>query len=84
MKKQYAYSNDTKFLSKLDTLQVREQWVKITLLEYSSEVPLENIEGKVTGGNLNKTGDSSVRCTCSLSCVVDTFKYNPDDIKSSY
>ena len=84
MKKQYPYSNDKEFLSKIDALRIKEQWVKITLLEYSSEVPLENIEGKVTGGNLNKTGDSSVRCTCSLSCVVDTFKYNPDDIKSSY
>jgi len=84
MKKQYPYSNDKEFLSKIDTLRVREQWVKITLLEYNSEVPIEDIEGRVTSGTLNKAGDSAVRRTCSLSCVVDTFKYNPDDIKASY
>lgn len=84
MKKQYLYSNDTEFLSKIDKLHVREQWVKITLLEYSSEVPLESIEGKITSGTLSKVGDSAVRRTCNLSCVVDAFKYNPEDIKSSY
>ena len=84
MKKQYPYSNDTEFLSKIDTLQVKEQWVRIILLEYSSEQPLENIEGKITSGNINKAGDSAVRRTCSLECSVDAFKYDPEDIKSSY
>jgi len=84
MKKQYPYSNDTNFLSKIDTLRVREQWVKITLLEYSSEVPLESIEGKITSGTLTKNGDSAVRRTCNLSCAVDAFKYDPESIKSNY
>ena len=84
MKKQYPYFNDTDFLSKIDNFHVREQWVRITLLEYSSEIPLENIEGKVTGGTLSKSGDSTVRRTCNLDCVVDAFKYNPDSIKANY
>lgn len=84
MKKQYPYSNDKDFLSKLDAAHVQEQWVRIILLEYSSEIPIESIEGKVTTGTLTKTGDSAVRRTCSLSCAVDTFKYKIDDIKANY
>ena len=84
MKRQYSYSNDLEFLGKIDALRVQEQWVKITLLEYSSEVPIENIEGKVVSGSLTKDGSSAVRRTCSLSCVVDAFTYNPDDIQAKY
>jgi hypothetical protein len=54
------------------------------LLEYSSEVPLESIEGKITSGTLTKNGDSAVRRTCSLSCAVDAFKYDIESIKSNY
>lgn len=84
MKKQYPYSTNKEFLNKIDLLRVREQWVKITLLEYSSEVPLEDIEGKIISGSITKSGDSTVRRTCNLSCAIDAFKYNIDDIKANY
>ena len=84
MKKQYPYSHDTEFLSKINTFHVQEQWVKITLLEYNSEIPLKDIEGKVINGNITKSGDSSVRHTCNLTCAIDTFTYNLEDIKSDY
>ena len=84
MKKKYIYSDDTEFLSKIDSLRIQNQWVKITLLDYSDEISLESIEGRIVSGSLTKTGDSAVRRTCSLSCAVDAFKYNPDDIKADY
>ena len=84
MKQQYTYSNDKEFLSKIDALRIKEQWVKITLLEYDSEIPLKSIEGEITSGSLTKTGDSAVRRTCSLTCAVDAFKYKVDDIRASY
>ena len=84
MKKQYPYSNNKKFLSKIDKLQIKNEWVKITLLEYSNEKPLKDIEGKVISGTLTKTGDSIVRRTCNLSCAIDIFKYNIEDIQSDY
>lgn len=84
MKKQYPYSNNIEFLSKLDVFHVREQWVKITLLEYRDETPIRDIEGEIIDGTLTKDGSSIIRRTCSLSCAVDSFKYNPDDIKSDY
>lgn len=84
MKKQYAYSNDKEFLSKIDRLRVKDQWVKITLLEYRDEKPIESIEGKISSGSLTKSEGSAVRRTCNLTCAVDAYKYNPDDIKASY
>lgn len=84
MKKQYPYSTNKEFLNKIDLLHVREQWVKITLLEYNSEIPISDIEGRVISGSISKTGDSTVRRTCNLSCAIDAFKYNIDDIKADY
>ena len=54
------------------------------MLEYNSEKPIESIEGKINSGTLNKTGDSAVRRTCSLSCTVDGYTYKPDDIRATY
>ena len=84
MKKQYPYSQDKEFLHKIDTLLVQEQWAKITLLEYSSEQPLMEIEGEISSGTLNKDGGSAVRRTCSFTCNVDAFTYDPEDLKSKY
>jgi hypothetical protein len=54
------------------------------LLEYNSEIPIDNIEGEVIDGSLNKAGDSAVRRTCNLTCAVDAFKYDVDSLKSRY
>lgn len=84
MKKQYPYSQDRDFLRKIDTQLNTEQWVKITLLEYNSENPLSSIEGEITSGTLNKDGSSAVRRTLSLSCNIDAFTYDPEDVKAQY
>ena len=70
MKRNYKYLNDSKFLERLDTQRQQTQYVKITLLNWE-EKEIEEIQGIISGGNININGDSSVRRTCNLSMIVD-------------
>ena len=70
MKKVYEYSNDKEFLELIDNEHLKEQYVKITILDWLEE-PIQEIQGIVTGGNLNLDGNSNVRRTTNLSCYID-------------
>ena len=70
MKKVYEYSNDKSFLELIDNEHLKEQFVKITVLDWL-ENPIQEIQGIVTGGNLNLDGNSNVRRTINLSCYID-------------
>ena len=48
------------------------------------EKPIKAIEGRVTGGNLNLDGTSSVRRTCSLSLVADDDENDLTNIDSLF
>ena len=60
---------DKEFLKQLDYHNNKTVYVKITALDYSN-AKLEEIQGRVTGGNINIQGDSAVRRTCSLTLVA--------------
>jgi len=70
MKKVYEYSNDKKFLELIDNEHLKEQYVKITVLDWL-EQPIQEVQGIITGGNLNLDGTSNVRRTINLSCYID-------------
>lgn len=70
MKKVYEYSSDKNFLELIDNEHLKEQFVKITILDWE-ERPIQEVQGIVTGGNLNLDGNSNVRRTVNLSCYID-------------
>ena len=70
MKKVYEYSSDKSFLELIDNERLKEQFVKITILDWE-ERPIQEVQGIVTGGNLNLDGNSNVRRTVNLSCYID-------------
>ena len=70
MKKVYEYSNDKDFLEQINNEHLKERYVKITILNWLEE-PIQEIQGIVTGGNLNLDGNSNVRRTTNLSCYID-------------
>lgn len=58
--------------------RLREHYVKISTLKWDdSETGLE-IQGIVTGGNISVNGNSAIRRSGSLSCVVDKKTLNPN------
>ena len=48
----YPYLQDSDFLKRMDLLHLTEQYAKITILDWQ-ENPIQDIEGIVTGGNIN-------------------------------
>jgi hypothetical protein len=61
---------DKDFLKQVDLDKNKTIYVKIYNLNLQEEVR-EEISGKVTSGNINIDGTSTVRRTCSLTLVAD-------------
>lgn len=70
MIKKNNFLSDKDFLIKLHTTQQREIFAKIITLTWD-EKPLEQVEGKITNGNINIDGSSSMRRSCSLTMVAE-------------
>ena len=66
---------DKDFLKELDNYNNREIYARITALT-ANELPIEMIEGRVTGGSINIDGASAVRRTCSLTIVAEGLAIN--------
>ena len=67
----YKYLTDSTFLRQMDELPVKEQWVKITLLDFATEKSLGEIQGKVKNGSFNFNGKSSMRRTAQFSMTAE-------------
>lgn len=60
---------DKNFLKELDKCKDKIIYARITSLTFE-ELPIQTLEGRVTGGSINLDGDSAVRRSCSLSMVA--------------
>ena len=60
MKRNYPYWNDKEFLYTIDTLQVSDEYVRVTALTWEDE-PIEEIQGLITDGSLTINGESAMR-----------------------
>ena len=69
MNTKYKYLNDIDFLTSFTELQLKEQFVKITILNFE-EKPIKEIQGQITSGSLNIDGSSCVRRTCNLTFLA--------------
>ena len=79
--KNYPYLKDSAFLKKFDAIKNKEQYVKIIVLDFY-EKPIQSIEGRVIGGNLNLDGNSSIRRTCSLNMVAAEYENDLTNINN--
>ena len=84
MRHNYPYLTDFNFLKSVDEMHIKEQYAKITILNWN-ESPIQEIQGIVTGGNINLDGKSNMRRSCNLSVYVDTnFKTDVTDIDNLF
>lgn len=81
MKYNYPYLKDKVFLKQVDELNIQNQTIKITVLNFKEE-PIQSIEGKATSGSININGDSSVRRTCNLTVVADGIINNVKNVNN--
>ena len=66
---------DKEFIELLEKENSREIYAKIINLTLD-EYPIEEIQGKVSQGNINIDGSSAVRRTCSLTMIADRVNIN--------
>ena len=66
----YRYLHDEEFLKKIDTFHIKEQHIRVSVLDFITENPIHNIEGQATGGTINLAGNSAVRRTGNLSMIA--------------
>ena len=64
------FLKDQVFLDQLDSLKLKNQFVKITVLSWHEE-PINQIQGKVTNGSINLNGSSSLRRTANLTIFAE-------------
>lgn len=76
----FPYLKDSAFLKKFDELKLKEQYVKLIVLTFD-EMPIQEIQGKITGGNLTSDGSSGMRRTSNLSMVADEYENDLTDTK---
>ena len=76
------YLRDKNFLKTIDRISLKEEFAKITILNWQ-ERPIEDIQGKVSSGTLNINGSSSLRRTCNLTILIDENNSNITSIKNS-
>ena len=78
------FLQDTEFLYLLDNEKVKTQYVSIVIMTFD-EKPIREIQGTISGGNINVNGASAIRRTVSLTmnATEDTNKLtNLDNIIS--
>ena len=77
-----AYLRDKDFLKLMDKNLLKEQFIKIIVLDWN-ENPIEEIQGRASSGNLNINGNSSLRRTCNLNILIDEENASITNIKNS-
>lgn len=65
----YPYLNDAPFLKELDLQRIKEQYIKITVLDWN-ENPIQDLTGIALGGSINLDGSSSVRRTANINVLI--------------
>lgn len=81
MNTKYAYLSDADFLKDFDQVQLKEQFVKITILTFD-ETPVKDIQGQVSTGSVSIDGNSSVRRTANLTFLAADEENDLTDINN--
>ena len=66
----YEYLSDVKFLKDFYKLKIKEKYVRINCLDFSTEKTIKAIEGRAISGSVNIDGSSSMRRTASLEMIA--------------
>lgn len=66
----YPYLSDKNFLQRFDLLRIKEQFVKITLLDFATERPVLTLEGRSLGGTININGTSAMRRSANINVLT--------------
>ena len=66
----------------MDGIKIRDQFIKIIILNWA-EQPIEEIQGRATGGSINLNGNSSIRRTANINILIDSDNADITNVKNS-
>ena len=66
----------------MDSIKIRDQFIKIIILNWA-EQPIEEIQGRATGGSINLNGNSSIRRTANINILIDSDNADITNVKNS-
>ena len=66
----------------MDNIKIRDQFIKIIILNWA-EQPIEEIQGRATGGSINLNGNSSIRRTANINILIDSDNADITNVKNS-
>lgn len=67
----YEYLQDNEFLYKLDNIKLKTIYIKVQILDFATEAPLQEVQGIAVSGSITVNGSATVRRTLNLSFSVD-------------
>ena len=70
MRNDYPYLKNENFIKQINRTPVASEYIKIIILNWKEE-PIQEVQGKVTSGNLNIDGQSAMRRTSNLSVAFN-------------
>ena len=77
------FLQDRRFLQELDQIKIKQQFIKITVLNWAEE-PLQEVQGIVINGSINIDGNSNMRRTGTLSIFAEEKDNNLEGIDSLF
>ena len=76
----FLYLNDPVFLKEFDQNRLKEQYIKINVLDFK-ENPIEEIQGKAISGNINLDGSSGMRRTANITFLANEYQNDLTNVK---
>lgn len=78
-----SFLRDRRFLYQIDHLRIKQQYVKITVLNWK-EQPIQQIQGICISGNLNVDSSSAMRRTATLSILANQVENDLSNLDSLF
>ena len=76
----FPYLKDSIFLKKFDKIKLKQQLVKLVVLDFKTQAPIQEIQGKVLGGSFTFDGSSAMRRTGNVTLVASDTENNLSNV----
>ena len=76
----FPYLKDSIFLKEFDKIKLKQQLVKLVVLDFKTQAPIQEIQGKVLGGSFTFDGSSAMRRTGNVTLVASDTENNLSNV----
>lgn len=78
----YEYLQDTEFLYKLDNMKLKTSYIKLILLDFVTEEPIQEIQGIAQSGSITVNAAAAIRRTLILVINADEASSNIENVEN--